>query len=493
MHSLFTGTGISGFLEKYKVVWVYIISLTYILLNAYLIYKDYYYSLAIPVLLVLLYFYFTRLNWILFLIAFTTPFAVNMVQYELGAGISIPTEPLLFGVFLIFILKLFYKNDFDRKIWTHPVSILIIISLIWMFITSLTSQIPLVSFKYLLARLWFVIPFYFLGILLFRKTQNIRLFIWLYAIPLVGVIIYTIMIHSTYGFEEEAGHWVMEPFYNDHTAYGAILALFLPIFVGFSFSKVYSPTTRFFSIIVMVILVVALYLSFCRAAWISILATLMVYLVILFRIKFKWMVLITGGLLIFFFMFQQQIWDVLERNKQGSSGDFTEHVQSISNISTDDSNLERINRWKSAFRMFEERPVFGFGPGTYQFEYAPFQLSNEKTLISTNAGNRGNAHSEFIGPLSEEGLAGMLLMVALVLMIVIYGMKVHKQAKTPETRLLSLTVLLGLITYFIHGTLNNFLDTDKASIPIWAFIAMLVALDMYQNKTEDQSAVGSGQ
>lgn len=491
MHSLFTGTGISGFLEKYKVGWVYLISLAYILLNAYLIYKDFYYSLAIPVLLVLLYFYFTRLDWILLLIAFTTPIAVNMVQYELGAGISIPTEPLLFGVFLIFILKLFYKNDFDRKIWTHPVSILIIISLIWMFITSLTSQIPLVSFKYLLARLWFVIPFYFLGILLFRKTSNIRLFIWLYAIPLVGVIIYTTLVHSTYGFEEEAGHWVMYPFYNDHTAYGAILALFLPIFIGFSFSKVYSRTTRFFSFLIMMILVVALFLSFCRAAWISIVATLIIYMIILFKIKFKWIAVITGSLFIFFFMFQQQIWDVLERNKQGTSGNFMEHVQSISNITTDDSNLERINRWQSAFRMFDERPVFGFGPGTYQFEYAPYQLSVEKTLISTNAGDRGNAHSEFIGPLSEEGLPGMLLMVSLVIMIIAYGLKVHKQAKTPETRLLSLTLLLGLITYFLHGTLNNFLDTDKASIPVWAFIAVLVALDMYQNKLESQSSVGS--
>jgi len=482
MFNFLTGSEISRWGNKYKVLWIYLLSIGYILLNAYMVYKDLYYTLAIPLLLVLLYVFFTRLDWILFLIVFSTPIAINFVQYELGAGISLPTEPLLAGVLFVFILKLFYKNDFDRKIWTHPVSIVVIISLLWMFIASLTSQIPLVSFKYLLARLWFVIPFYFLGILLFRKTSNMRLFIWLYMIPLVGVIFYTVMVHSTYGFEEQAGHWVMEPFYNDHTAYGAILALFLPVFVGFSFSKVYSRTTRFFSAIILLILLVALYLSFCRAAWISVVATLMVYMIILFKIKFKWIAVVVGGLLIFFFMFQQQIWDVLERNKQGTSGDFTEHVQSISNISTDDSNLERINRWQSAFRMFSERPVFGFGPGTYQFEYAPYQLSKEKTLISTNAGDRGNAHSEFIGPLSEEGLPGMLIMLTLVIMVIAYGIKVHKQANTPETRLLSLTVLLGLITYFFHGTLNNFLDTDKASIPVWAFIAMLIAMDMYQNK-----------
>ena len=82
------------------------------------------------------------------------------------------------------------------------------------------------------------------------------------------------------------------------------------------------------------------------------------------------------------------------------------------NISTDASNLERINRWQAAIRMYEDHPVLGFGPGTYQFEYAPYQMSQEKTAISTNAGDRGNAHSEYIGPLSEEGLPGMLLVIS---------------------------------------------------------------------------------
>jgi O-antigen ligase len=130
--------------------------------------------------------------------------------------------------------------------------------------------------------------------------------------------------------------------------------------------------------------------------------------------------------------------------------------------------------------MFDERPFFGFGPGTYQFEYAPFQISKEKTIISTNAGDRGNAHSEYIGPLAEQGLAGMLLMVLLVICIMVYGMRIYRNATTPENRLLSMTVLLGLITYFLHGTMNNFLDTDKASVPVWAFIAMLVAMDLRQ-------------
>ena len=53
-----------------------------------------------------------------------------------------------------------------------------------------------------------------------------------------------------------------------------------------------------------------------------------------------------------------------------------------------------------------------------------------------------------------------------------------------EIKILSLTLLLGLVTYFVHGVLNNFLDTDKASVPFWGFIAMIVVLDVYYKNTE---------
>ncbi|HKL07295.1 MAG TPA: hypothetical protein VJ896_00895, partial [Bacteroidales bacterium] len=56
-----------------------------------------------------------------------------------------------------------------------------------------------------------------------------------------------------------------------------------------------------------------------------------------------------------------------------------------------------------------------------------------------------------------------------------------------EIKELTLYILLGLSTYFIHGFLNNFLDTDKASVPVWGFMAMLVALEVYHKKEEKKN------
>jgi O-antigen ligase len=98
----------------------------------------------------------------------------------------------------------------------------------------------------------------------------------------------------------------------------------------------------------------------------------------------------------------------------------------------------------------------------------------------------GNAHSEYIGPLSEEGVLGMLGVVLIVLMVLYRGSVVYSTAQNANVRLLTLGILLGLITYFVHGTMNNFLDTDKLSVPYWAFIAMIVALDIYHRDQEKE-------
>ena len=387
----------------------------------------------------------------------------------------------MLGVLLLFLMKLLHERFYDHRIMKHPVSIAIVINLIWLFITCFTSEIPIVSMKFMIARLWFVIPFFFAGILLFTDQKNIKKFLWLYTIPLLLVIFYTLYNHSTYGFDKPHSNMVMKPFYNDHTAYGAIIALFLPVFTGFALSKEFNRSYRIISMIVLGILVTGIIFSYSRAAWISVAGAFAVYILVRMRIRFYWILaaLVVGiGL---FFMFRYQFLDKLEKNKQDSSTDFIEHVQSISNISSDASNLERINRWAAALRLFKEKPVFGWGPGTYQFVYAPYQRSKEKTIISTNYGDMGNAHSEYIGPMSESGILGMLTFLVVVITSIITGLRVYRRGESKQVRLIGLMIVLGLISYYIHGLMNNFLDTDKASVPFWAFTGILVAIDLYHS------------
>lgn len=344
---------------------------------------------------------------------------------------------------------------------------------------------PVVSFKFLLVRIWFITGFYLLGIKLFEDKQNISRFVWIYIAGLLIIIAYTIFRHAGYGLlNKKAAHWVMTPFFNDHTSYGAVLAMFIPFFTFFSFSKYVPRKGKWLSRVVLLILFVAFILSYTRAAWLSLIFAVGVWILIRLHIRFKTMIITLVSVVAIVFLFQKQIVEYLEKNEDESSSNLIEHFSSMSNITSDASNLERLNRWGAAIRMFKERPVFGFGPGTYMFKYAPYQLSKDRTIISTNMGDLGNAHSEYLGPLAESGLMGMLTFILFIIVVLYTAVNTYTRLDDGYLKGVVLMAFLGLVTYYAHGFMNNFLDTDKAAVPFWGFTAMIVLLDMQSRKLQ---------
>ncbi|MEO8589233.1 MAG: hypothetical protein ABI432_07695, partial [Flavobacteriales bacterium] len=107
-----------------------------------------------------------------------------------------------------------------------------------------------------------------------------------------------------------------------------------------------------------------------------------------------------------------------------------------------------------------------------------FQASEDRTIISTNFGVQGNSHSEYLGPLSEQGLPGMLLMVALVVLSMRTAFRLYRRMPPGADKRVMAGAFIGLTSYYMHGALNNFLDTDKASVPFWAFTAIIVVFDL---------------
>ena len=466
-------------LDQKNIKWLYGLSISFILLNALCIYLEFYYFNLLPAALLIVLLALFSLDRLFLLVVFLTPLAINLQHIEGGLGLSLPTEPIIFGIMVLFIIKQLHNNTLDKRVMKHPITIFIIINLIWIFITSLTSYLPLVSFKFLIARLWFIIVFYFIGTQIFKRFSNIKKFFWLYIIAFTLIIFYTLYNHYLRGFAEEPANYVMSPFYNDHTIYGAILAMYFPTLILFLRNKEYSGSIKFAAFLFILIFLTALVFSYTRAAWLSLAVAIGAYILLLMKVKFQTVFIISLAAGMLFFMFQTEIIMKLSKNRQDASEDFDKHIQSISNISTDASNLERLNRWGAAFRMFNERPFWGWGPGTYSFVYAPFQLANNKTIISTNMGDKGNAHSEYIGPLCESGVLGLITFAAIILCTLFTGFRLFYAVQDYETKNIVLVTLLGFITYIVHGALNNFLDTDKASVPFWGFIAILVAIDVY--------------
>ena len=405
---------------------IYLFGFVYLLLAVYLIWIDQAFLTLFSFGLIAVYFaiYFTE--WTFLGLAFLTPLSVNIEEYTDSFGLFIPTEPLLFGMMLMTLLINIRKPIYDSLIWKNPILWALSFYIFWVSVTSINSEMPVVSFKFLLARLWFLVPIFLLGTLVFSKRVNIQRFIWLFIIGMILAMIYTLIVHASYGFGEKEGHWVMWPFFKDHTIYGAMVAFTMPLIVGLYLSKKHAPLVQATLIFLFIVNLIALYFSYTRAAWLSIIAALGILAVIYFRVKLSLLIYLTFSIGFILFFSWDKIQMELARNKyEHTTEEFGERFQSAANVSTDASNLERLNRWSCAIQMFQERPLLGFGPGTYAFQYARFQEPENLTIISTNFGDAGNAHSEYLGPLSEMGILGLVSVLLIVIAIFYKGITLY--------------------------------------------------------------------
>ena len=457
----------------------FLVTMTLVLANGYSIIREFPVIQLITVALVGLYLVFFHADWAMYLVALSTPFSVILSSKNIHLGLSLPSEALMITLTMVFFARILYDLRIKREFLKHPISIAIFVYLGWMLLTSLTSVRPVISLKFFASKVWFITSCYwFFMQLVDDDLKNAVRYFNCYALGLAIIVIIVTYQHALSGFDEHYAHYVMSPFYNDHTAYGAALAFMLPLTVGFIFLPGNKLQHYIFYIVISIILFVGFYLSYSRAAWLSMAAAIGVLVILKLRIKLSW--LIAGGLVVgaLLFFYSDDILYKMSRNSQDSSGNFVEHIQSMSNISTDASNMERINRWTAAFGMIKERPVFGWGPGTYQFEYAPFQVGYYRTIISTDFGDGGNAHSEYIGPCAETGIPGALTVIAIVIVFLIIGIKTYIYSEDKTLKTLSLCVTLALVTYYTHGFLNNFLDTDKLSVIVWAAMAVITVCDV---------------
>ena len=468
----------------------YSIIFAYVGINIFCFTQEIYWATLLPILFIAIWVLFYQTDKIILLLSFLTPLSVKYTFENFGISVSLPTEPIMVTLLGLFILKLILQSHLDQSFLRHPLTIAILINLTWMLVSACFSSMFIVSIKAFVARLWFVVIFYILTYIIFKKKNNIKWFIWLMIASISLVILYSLRRHYINDWWQLYANYAPKPYFAGHGDYAAVISLFIPFLIAFFVKPSIFGLNRFFrniAFLTTLLYLIGTVFSFTRAAWLGLVGSVVLTVIFYFRISFK-TVLLTGVICLgLFIAFQTQIVMILEANKEVSASDFEQHVESISNISTDASNTERINRWMSALRMFQERPIFGWGPGTYMFQYAPFQLSHEKTIISTNAGNLGNAHSEYIGPLAEMGIIGGVSVLAIVLISLQTAFRLVYRGLTPFIKITALATILGLFTYYIHGTINNYLDTDKAAVPVFAFLSILTCLDLYHNKQKEEA------
>ncbi|MCB0737797.1 MAG: hypothetical protein KDC92_09815, partial [Bacteroidetes bacterium] len=183
---------------------------------------------ALPFALALCAFAFFKPKPFWFFLVFVTPFSLQVDNVINGSSINLPNEPYIIFLQVLLIFKFLIERRINWRVLSHPITIIIIAQLVWMLVASSTSSIPMVSFKYLLSRFWYVVVFFFFGIEIFRKRENLEKYIWYACVSLSLLIIYTLVRHSQEHFSHAYSYYAALPFFKDHNIYAVIVAFFIP-------------------------------------------------------------------------------------------------------------------------------------------------------------------------------------------------------------------------------------------------------------------------
>jgi hypothetical protein len=66
------------------------------------------------------------------------------------------------------------------------------------------------------------------------------------------------------------------------------------------------------------------------------------------------------------------------------------------------------------------------------------------------------------------------------------GFQLVYQATDIKVKVFAAAILLGLVTYLVHGVVNGYSDQDKIAVLLWGSFAIITALDMYHIAGEDK-------
>ena len=414
-----------------------------------------------------------------YLSAFFMPLSITFHNLG-GIGLTFPTD--LFAIVLIGILL--FKMASERKMILtflhHPISWVLIANWFVLLLTAIASELPVVSFKWLAAYTWMVGAYFFVPVLFFRDQQSTFSFFKAVGCAFILALTTIFAFYITSGRNPFGLRFNPGPFFLDHTVFGAFTATWLPLLLLISFKATLKKRERLFFWVATLFFMAGLYFSYSRGAWMSCLVG--IGLMGLFMLGATVRKLIIPGLVLsvivggYLYIAAPSNSSV---NAAVSRKDLSSHIASITNFKTDDSNAERINRWMCALEMFWKDPWTGNGPGTYAMEYVHYQKARFSTPISTKHGDNGTAHNELLLAMAENGILGLIVVAAMVLLPIYFGIRGFHLSHRKNTRLLYLGVTFALVVYDIHALVNNFLDQDKIAVTYYSFLAIIVAMDVY--------------
>jgi O-antigen ligase len=398
--------------------------------------------------------------------------------------IHMPVEPLMIGLTLVYIIYIIANpQKINVKALKHPLIIMLIIHLVWIFITMLMSNLFVVSLKFFISKMWYVIVFTALGMQCIKDEKDFKTFFWVVFLPLLFATLVVFVRLALINFAFEDIQTVMKPFFRNHISYSSILALFIPfIFLAATWYRRWS-LTWWFLVGGFIFILFSIQFSYTRTAYGGLVLAVGGLLVVQWKLIKPALVLSACILLAgatFIVNDNQYLEFAPNYDKTITHTDFNSLVEATYKLE-DISTMERVYRWVAAARMSQEELVFGYGPGNFYNFYKGYTVYKFQTYVSDNPEKSG-VHSYFLMMLVDQGILGCLIFFALTFAILIYGEKIYHETRNKERAKIILSIIYSMIVIDSFLLINDMIETDKVGSFFFIMIGMLVNFDLLNQK-----------
>lgn len=445
---------------------------------------DNYYLLAIPFAAILFYAGWLNPSLAFYALLFSLPFSFEY-NFNSSLGTDIPDELLMLltaGLYLLYAI--FNRRTISAQIRQHPLIFLLTLLMSWMLVTVLFSTDPLISVKYGLAKGWYLGAFVLAPVLVFTNKSAITKAARLLAAAMLIVVLIALVRHGLSGFRFATINEALSPFFRNHVNYSAMLVCLLPLWVAF-FHLSTNKTVRRLIVAVIVLMLLALFFSYARGAWLALVAGAGAFVLIRKQklvLAYLMVLVLAAGTV--FWLREDNNYLRFAHNYQRTifHQDFGEHLVATYKLK-DVSTAERFYRWIAGVRMIKDQPLTGFGPNTFYENYKPYGVPAFKTWVSDNP-EHSTVHNYFLLTVIEQGYPGLFFFLLLLGAMLWYAQHLWMRVKDPFYKATAMVTGVIVVMIITVNCLSDLIETDKVGSLFFLCLSMLIVTDLRTAKEQ---------
>jgi O-antigen ligase len=410
------------------------------------------------------------------------------IEYSVTPSLStdLPDEPLMLLVsFVVLALILQNRRPRETAVFSSVLFVVLLLQVGWYAVSALLSTHTLISFKYLLAKSWYLLAFVGAPLLLLKKPKDFARLGGVLAGSMILVTLVVLVRHGSNDFSFESTNESLSPFFRNHVSYSALLVFTIPVLIAFH-SLAWTSRVKGLLVTALLITGVALYFSYARGAWLALVVGGMAYWMLKKRLLV--MAYITSLVLVL----SAVLWLKADNRYLRFAHDyettifhtdFREHMVATYQLK-DVSTAERFYRWIAGVRMIKDNWQTGYGPNTFYYHYQRYTVPAFKTWVSRNE-ERSTVHNYFLLTIIEQGAMGLMLLLFLMGYMFYTAQRAFHSATDSYWKTVMVTVAVVLSMICTVNFLSDLIETDKVGSIFYLCLAILIRGELKIRKSSE--------